>query len=99
MVLAIGMGGKAGLIVSMSAWAVLVGVGVTWASRQGLMAKGSRTRTAVGAGAWAVVYGAVLFIGLPDQAGHLGYWLPAALATAVPMIVVALWPRREEQAA
>ena len=99
MVLAIGMGGQVGFFVGMAAWAALVTTGVTWASRQGVMAQGSRKRLAVAAASWAVVYGAALFVGLPGQAGNLAYWLPAALATALPMVVAALWPHREEQAA
>lgn len=99
LVLAIGMGGQVGFFVGMAAWAALVTIGVTWASRQGFLAQGSRRRLAVAAATWAVVYGATLVVGLPGQAGNLAYWLPAALVSAVPMVVVALWPRREEQAA
>lgn len=99
LVLAIGMGGRVGFFIGMAAWAALVTIGATWASRQGFLARGSRRRLAVAPAAWAVVYGATLVIGLPGQAGNLAYWLPAALVSAVPMVVVALWPRREEQAA
>ena len=99
LVLAIGMGGQVGFFVGMAAWAALVTIGVTWASRQGFLAHGSRKRLAAAAAAWAVVYGAILVIGLPGQAGNLAYWLPAALVSALPMGAVALWPRHEEPTA
>ncbi|KLN36531.1 hypothetical protein FB00_01385 [Cellulosimicrobium funkei] len=98
LVLALGLGGRAGFVVGMSAWALLVTVGVTWAARQGAMVAGARPRLALGAGAWAVVYGATLFVGLDRFAGEVAFWVPAALVSAVPLLLAAWIPAPRETA-
>ncbi|MGO1240954.1 MAG: hypothetical protein ACTMHU_05915, partial [Cellulosimicrobium funkei] len=93
LVLAIGLGGRVGFVVGMAAWVAIVTVGATWAGRQGALAVGTRRRIAVGA-----VYGAVLVAGLVVWPGSVAYWVPAALVSAVPLLVAAWRPARRDAA-
>jgi hypothetical protein len=99
LVLALGLGGRIGFVVGMSAWAVIVTAGVTWAARQGSMAAGTRRRLVFGAGSWALVYGATLFVGLDRFAGDVTFWVPAALVSAVPLLLAAWLPAPRDAAA
>lgn len=98
LVLAIGLGGRVGFVVGMAAWVAIVTVGATWAARQGALAVGTRRRIAVGAVSWAVVYGAVLVAGLVVWPGSVAYWVPAALVSAVPLLVAAWRPAPRDAA-
>ena len=99
LVLALGLGGRIGFVVGMSAWAAIVTAGVTWAARQGSMAAGTRRRLVFGAGSWALVYGATLFVGLDRFAGDVTFWVPAALVSAVPLLLAAWLPAPRDAAA
>ncbi|GAA3228738.1 hypothetical protein GCM10010488_33550 [Oerskovia jenensis] len=96
-VLLVGLGGVPGIVVGSLIGPLFAGTVAIWAARQGIRARSLNGRYLLAVLLWAVLYGAALTLGLPGQAGNLGYWLPAALATALPMLVAALWPRREEQ--
>ena len=80
------------------AGAALAPVGSPAARRPGPRAVGTRRRTAVGAVSWAVVYGAVLVAGLVVWPGSVAYWVPAALVSAVPLLVAAWRPARRDAA-
>ncbi|QJW35336.1 hypothetical protein [Cellulosimicrobium protaetiae] len=99
LVLTLGLGGQVGFVVGMSAWAVIVTAGVTWAARQGSMAAGTRRRLFLGAGGWAAVYGVTLFVGLDRFAGDVAFWLPAALLSTAPLLLAAWLPAPREAAA
>ena len=99
LVLSIGLGGRVGLIVGMTAWLVIVTVGVTWAGRQGAMAAGTRRRLYLGVGAWVVVYGAALFVGLYRFPGDATFWVVAAAMSALPLLLAAWLPAPRDAAA
>lgn len=95
LVLAIGTGGTAGMIVGLIGWGLLVTAGVTWTRRQGVVPRGAGRRIGIGAGLWAAAYGLVIAVGTSSLSGDLRFWLPAAVFTAVPLVVVALLPARD----
>ncbi|MFI2703002.1 hypothetical protein [Cellulosimicrobium composti] len=92
LVLAIGLGGRVGFFVGMGAWAVIVAVGTTWANRQGATAPGTARRIFAGAITWAVVYGVTIFVGTTLWPGLVAFWVPAALVSAVPLLLAAWRP-------
>lgn len=92
LVASIGLGGTAGMLVALGAWGVLVGVGVTWARRQGFAVAAAGRRIGVGAGLWAATYGAILAVGMLAFPGDVRYWAPAAVVSAVPLLGAAWWP-------
>lgn len=99
LVLALGLGGRIGFVVGMSAWAVIVTAGVTWAARQGSMAAGTRRRLVFGAGSWVVVYGAALFVVLYRFPGDVTLWAVAAAMSALPLLLAAWLPAPRDAAA
>ncbi|MFC8922123.1 hypothetical protein [Cellulosimicrobium sp. NPDC057127] len=98
LVAAIGLGGTAGMVVALSVWGALVAIGVTWARRQGFAVAAAGRRIGIGAGLWAATYGVILAVGLTAFEGAPGYWVPAAVVSAVPLLAAAWWPSRTDVA-
>ena len=92
LVLALGLGGRVGFFVGMSAWAGLVTVGVLWSARQGTMAAGTRRRLILGAAGWAAVFAVTLFGGLDRYAGDVAFWVVAAAVNTAPLLLAAWLP-------
>lgn len=95
LVLAIGLGGRIGVIVGISLWGVALAILIPYALRQGVSPRHIGRRVGRVVPAWAVLYGGTLAVGLPGFAGRPAFWVPAALLTAVPFAVGAALPLRE----
>jgi len=68
---------------------------VLWSRRRPATLRGADRRMLPFWGATTAVYGVVLAVGLPEQQGEAGYWIPASLAVGVPLMIAA---RRESRA-
>lgn len=90
--LLIGLGGPAGVGLGMAAWVVTIVGLTTWRGRQQVLPRGHSRRVNWGFGAWTVIYGLTVIFGTAGLHGQPWFWVPAALATAAPLVVAALWP-------
>lgn len=75
-------------------WIPLVIGMVVWALRRRAAARGTGWRSAGAFGVTGVVYAVALFVGTPAQLGNAAYWVPAAVAVALPMVVAAVLEAR-----
>lgn len=76
--------------VLLAGWAVLCLAVVAWAARRPAHLAGTGARTGRYWMLTAVLYGIALAAGLPQEDAGLGYWLPAAVVVALPMLVGAV---------
>lgn len=90
LVLVIGLLGKTGMIIGLSAWGLAVAAGALWSRRQGAIAAGTSRRIGTAAAGWAIVYGVVLAVGLGGELTDLWFWLVGAAATTIPLVVAAI---------
>ncbi|MEC5168374.1 hypothetical protein [Glaciihabitans sp. GrIS 2.15] len=92
LVIGLGFGNKAVTISIFIAWAILSLVGGIWSRSRGLTPRGGGRRIGRAAGLWAACYAIVLAVGVTRQAQSTGFWIVAAVFTAVPLIVAAVIP-------
>ena len=92
LVIGLGFGNKAVTIVIFIGWAILSLVGGIWSRSRGLTPRGGGRRIGRAAGLWAACYAIVLAVGVTGQTQTTGFWIIAALFTAVPLVVAALIP-------
>jgi len=93
-VLLIGLDGQRGVAVGMALWFLLIAVMSWWGARQRVILRGHKRRSFVAFGGWGVLYGATLLVGEYLFAGQPAFWVPAAVITSVPLVLVACWPPR-----
>lgn len=92
LVIGLGFGNKAVTISIFIAWAILSLVGGIWSRSRGLTPRGGGRRIGRAAGLWAACYAIVLAVGVTRQAQSTGFWIVAAVFTAVPLVVAAVIP-------
>ena len=92
LVIGLGFGNKAVTISIFIAWAILSLVGGIWSRSRGLTPRGGARRIGRAAGLWAACYAIVLAVGVTRQAQSTGFWIVAAVFTAVPLVVAAVIP-------
>ena len=92
LVIGLGFGNKAVTISIFVAWAILSLVGGIWSRSRGLTPRGGGRRIGRAAGLWAACYAIVLAVGVTRQTQSTGFWIAAAVFTAVPLVVAALIP-------
>lgn len=92
LVIGLGFGNKAVTISIFVAWAILSLVGGIWSRSRGLTPRGGGRRIGRAAGLWAACYAIVLAVGVTRQTQSTGFWITAAVFTAVPLVVAALIP-------
>ncbi|MEV5711875.1 hypothetical protein [Actinoallomurus sp. NPDC052274] len=85
MVLALGLlGGRLGTVVSLAIWVPVVVALSVYAAQQPVAHRGMAVTHGVMVGAWGVLYGAVLGVGIAFFPGDLAWWLPGAALVALP---------------
>ncbi len=82
--------GRPARAVLLAGWAVLCLGVVAWAARRPAHLAGTAARTGRYWMLTAVLYGIALAVGLPQDDAGLGYWLPAAVVVALPMLIGAV---------
>ena len=92
LVIGLGFGNKAVTINIFIAWAILSLVGGIWSRSRGLTPRGGGRRIGRAAGLWAACYAIVLAVGVTRQTQSTGFWIVAAVFTAVPLVVAAVIP-------
>jgi peptidoglycan/LPS O-acetylase OafA/YrhL len=92
LVIGLGFGNKAVTISIFIAWAILSLVGGIWSRSRGLTPRGGGRRIGRAAGLWAACYAIVLAVGVTRQTQSTGFWIVAAVFTAVPLVVAAVIP-------
>ena len=92
LVIGLGFGNKAVTISIFIAWAILSLVGGIWSRSRGLTPRGGGRRIGRAAGLWAACYAIVLAVGVNRQTQSTGFWIVAAVFTAVPLVVAAVIP-------
>lgn len=92
LVLGLGIGNKALAIGILIAWAVLSLTGGIWSRARGLIPRGGGRRIGRAAGLWAASYAIVLAVGVGLPTPSAGFWIAAAIFTAVPLVLAALIP-------
>jgi hypothetical protein len=76
------------------AWGILVLATVAWARRRPAAIRGASGRATR---YWVVtisLYAVAIAAGTPHLTGHVWYWVPAAIAVALPLTIGALRERR-----
>jgi hypothetical protein len=92
LVLGLGVGSREVTIGFLIAWAGLAVGGGLWRRARGLVPRGSGRRIGRAAGLWAASYGIVLAVGFSLETDSLGFWLSAAVLTAIPLLIAAIIP-------
>jgi len=92
LVLGIGLGTRLTTIVCLGAWALIAIGGGLWSRSLGLSPRGAGQRIGRAAGLWAASYGIVVAVGVVVDAQSIGFWVSAALFTAIPLLVAGLLP-------
>lgn len=92
LVIRLGFGNKAVIINIFIGWAILSLVGGNWSRSRGLTPRGGGRRNGRAAGLWAACYAIVLAVGVTRQTQSTGFWIVAAVFTAVPLVVAAVIP-------
>jgi hypothetical protein len=92
LVLLIGLGGQRGATIGTMLWIFLVSVMSWWGARQRVVLRGHKRRSILAFGGWGVLYGATLLLGEYLFPGQPAFWVPAAVITAVPLVLAACWP-------
>lgn len=92
LVLLIGLDGQRGGTIGMTLWIMVIAVMSWWAAQQRVTLRGHKRRTILAFGGWGVLYGATLLLGKYQFADDPAFWVPAAVVTAVPLVLVASWP-------
>jgi len=96
-VLLIGLGGRTGATVATMLWLFLVAAMSWWGARQRVIPRGHKLRNLLGFGGWGVLYGATLLVGKSFFPSEPAFWVPAAVLSAVPLVLVAFWPSRRSE--
>ncbi|MFI0357106.1 hypothetical protein [Actinomadura sp. 9N407] len=81
--------GPAGVAVSTGVWVVTIILLSVYAVRQPVAHRGMGLRHGIMIGSWALIYSAVLVPGITWFEGELAWWLPGAVAVAVPALLMA----------
>lgn len=98
LLLLIGLDRQRGAMIATPLWLLLCSAMSWWAARQRVVLRGNKGRSFLAFGGWGVLYGAALVLGLELDVRRAAFWVPAALVTAVPLILAACWPtNRSEQ--
>lgn len=92
LVIGLGFGNKAVTISIFIGWAILSLVGGIWSRSRGLTPRGGGRRIGRAVGLWAACYAIVLAVGVTRQSQSSGFWIAAAVFTAIPLVVAALIP-------
>ena len=92
LVIGLGLDNKAVTISILLAWVILSLVGGIWSRSRGLTPRGGARRIGRAAGLWAACYAIVLAVGVTRQSQTSGFWIAAAVFTAIPLVVAALIP-------
>ena len=92
LVIGLGLDNKAVTISILLAWVILSLVGGIWSRSRGLTPRGGARRIGRAAGLWAACYAIVLAVGVTRQTQSSGFWIAAAVFTAIPLVVAALIP-------
>ena len=94
LVIGLGLDDKAVTINILLAWVILSLVGGIWSRSRGLTPRGGARRIGRAAGLWAACYAIVLAVGVgvTRQSQSSGFWIAAAVFTAIPLVVAALIP-------
>ena len=92
LVIGLGLDNKPVTISILLAWVVLSLVGGIWSRSRGLTPRGGGRRIGRAAGLWAACYAIVLAVGVTRQSQSSGFWIAAAVFTAIPLVVAALIP-------
>jgi hypothetical protein len=96
LVLSIGLsGGAAGALIATGLFLALTGILSAWALRQRVWSRGASRRHVLMMIAWGLLYGLVLAAGLGWFRGNLAWWLPGAVAVALPPLAGALAEARQ----
>ncbi len=91
-VLLIGLGGQSGRIIGTTLWICLVAAMSWWAARQRVVLRGYKRCSIVAFGGWGLLYGATLLLGEYLFTDDPAFWVPAAVVTAIPLVLVARSP-------
>lgn len=65
-----------------------------WAQRRPVTERGGNRRKTLGSIGWVLLYLVAAVIGLELFPGEPGYWIPAAVVVAAPLVLAALLPTR-----
>ena len=92
LVLLIGLDDRRGATIGTTLWICLVAVMSWWGARQRVILRGHKRRSFLAFGGWGVLYGATVLFGMFLFPGQPAFWVPAAVITPVPLVLVACWP-------
>ena len=92
LVIGLGFGNKAVIIVIFIAWAILSLVGGIWSRSRGITPRGGGRRIGRAAGLWAACYAIVLAVSVTRQTQSAEFWIAAAVFTAAPLLIAAVIP-------
>jgi hypothetical protein len=92
LVLLIGLDGQRGATIATTLWLLLVASMSWWGARQRVILRGHKRRSFLAFGGWGVLYGTTLLVGEYLFADQPAFWVPAAVITAIPLVLVACWP-------
>lgn len=92
LVIGLGFDNTAVTVNILMAWVILSLVGGIWSRSRGLTPRGGSRRIGRAAGLWAACSAIVLAVGVIRQSQSTGFWIAAAVFTAVPLVVAALIP-------
>lgn len=87
-----GMGRLRGALIATVLWLLLCTVISWWGLRQRVVLRGAKGRSALAFGGWGVLNTAALMLGGQLDTRRPAFWVPAALITVLPLILVACWP-------
>jgi hypothetical protein len=79
----------AGVAISVSFWLVAITLLSVYAARQPVAHRGMARSHGIMIGSWTLTYMAVLFPGVTWFRGEPAWWLPGAVAVAIPSLVMA----------